>query len=67
MQKQLGASASDEETLVKAISAKTAFKDETQKKHIIGGLRWLGTFSDEQVRISNSYFGPPNYSTMARL
>jgi saccharopine dehydrogenase (NADP+, L-glutamate forming) len=53
MQKQLGASASDEETLVKAISAKTAFKDETQKKHIIGGLRWLGTFSDEQVSISN--------------
>ncbi|CAI7619236.1 saccharopine dehydrogenase [Penicillium manginii] len=49
MQKQLGASASDEETLVKAISAKTAFKDETQKKHIIGGLRWLGTFSDEQT------------------
>ncbi|KAJ5888709.1 saccharopine dehydrogenase [Penicillium taxi] len=38
-QKVLGASSSDEETLVKAISAKATFKDDEQKKHILAGLK----------------------------
>lgn len=50
-QKILGAPSSDEKTLIDSITAKTAFKDDQQKQHILAGLRWIGLFSDEQVRI----------------
>ena len=45
----IGASASDEKTLIDTITSKTNFKDDQQRNHILGGLRWLGLFSDEKV------------------
>lgn len=50
-QKLLGASSSDEGELLRAIASKTAFKDNEQRDHILSGLRWIGIFSDEKVRI----------------
>jgi len=48
-QQLLGASSSSEEDLIKAIEAKTSFKDQQQREHILGGLRWLGLFSSDQT------------------
>ncbi|KAK6825243.1 Saccharopine dehydrogenase [Apiospora arundinis] len=45
----VGASSSDEKTLIDTIASKTNFKDEQQRSHILGGLRWLGLFSDEKT------------------
>ncbi|KAK2059983.1 saccharopine dehydrogenase [Colletotrichum caudatum] len=45
----LGASSSEESELIKAVTAKTSFKDEDQKNHILGGLKWLGIFSSENI------------------
>lgn len=50
-QKVLGAPSSDENDLLATISAKTAFKDNEQRDHILGGLKWLGIFSSEKVSI----------------
>lgn len=50
-QQLLGASSSSEEDLIKAIEAKTSFKDQQQREHILGGLRWLGLFSSDQVSV----------------
>ncbi|EMR64991.1 putative saccharopine dehydrogenase protein [Eutypa lata UCREL1] len=48
-QKVLGAPSSDENDLLATISAKTAFKDNEQRDHILGGLKWLGIFSSEKT------------------
>ncbi|KAJ6262539.1 hypothetical protein Dda_3350 [Drechslerella dactyloides] len=48
-QKLLTAPSSDEKDLIASIVAKTTFKDDQQKEHIIGGLRWLGIFSSENI------------------
>lgn len=45
----LGVSSTSEEDLIKAISAKTIFPNDDEKKRIIGGMRWLGLFSDNNV------------------
>ncbi|KAK7948187.1 Saccharopine dehydrogenase [Apiospora aurea] len=45
----VGAPSSDEKTLIGTISSKTTFKDNQQRDHILGGLRWLGLFSDEKT------------------
>ncbi|KAK2000746.1 saccharopine dehydrogenase [Colletotrichum falcatum] len=45
----LGASSSDEAELIKAVTAKTSFKDDEQRNHILGGLKWLGIFSSENI------------------
>ena len=50
-QKILGAASSDEKDLLEAISAKTTFKDDEQRQHILAGLRWVGIFSSEKVSI----------------
>ena len=49
LQKILTASSSDEKDLVEALSAKTTFKDNEQRQHILTGLKWLGMFSSEKV------------------
>lgn len=54
-QKIIGAPSSSEEDLIKTISAKTAFKDNEQKEHILAGMRWLGIFSSEKVSGLSSY------------
>ncbi|KAH8588088.1 saccharopine dehydrogenase [Bisporella sp. PMI_857] len=48
-QKVLATPSSDEKDLIAAISANTAFKDNEQREHILGGLRWLGIFSSEKI------------------
>ncbi|EFQ35895.1 saccharopine dehydrogenase [Colletotrichum graminicola M1.001] len=45
----LGASSSEEAELIKAVLAKTSFKDDEQRDHILGGLKWLGIFSSENT------------------
>ncbi|KAK1965632.1 saccharopine dehydrogenase [Colletotrichum eremochloae] len=45
----LGASSSEEADLVKAVDAKTSFKDDEQRKHILSGLKWIGLFSSENI------------------
>ncbi|OHW96127.1 saccharopine dehydrogenase [Colletotrichum incanum] len=45
----LGASSSEEADLISAVSAKTTFKDNEQREHILAGLRWLGIFSSENI------------------
>ncbi|KAK1580673.1 saccharopine dehydrogenase [Colletotrichum navitas] len=45
----LGASSSEEAELIKAVLAKTSFKDDEQRNHILGGLKWLGIFSSENI------------------
>ncbi|KOS18860.1 Saccharopine dehydrogenase [Escovopsis weberi] len=49
VQHVLGASSSDEKDLIAAIEAKTAFKDNAQKEHILAGMRWLGLFSSDKI------------------
>ncbi|RYP13728.1 hypothetical protein DL765_006744 [Monosporascus sp. GIB2] len=48
-QKILAAPSSDEKDLIGAVSAKTTFKDNEQRGHILAGLRWLGLFSSEKI------------------
>ncbi|KAK1768006.1 Saccharopine dehydrogenase [Phialemonium atrogriseum] len=48
-QQILAAPSSDEKDLIAAISAKTTFKDNEQREHILAGLRWLGIFSSEKI------------------
>ncbi|RYP33477.1 hypothetical protein DL767_004755 [Monosporascus sp. MG133] len=48
-QKILAAPSSDEKDLIGALSAKTTFKDNEQREHILAGLRWLGLFSSEKI------------------
>ncbi|OJJ82258.1 saccharopine dehydrogenase (NADP+, L-glutamate-forming) [Aspergillus glaucus CBS 516.65] len=45
----LGATSSDEKDLTWAISSKTAFANNEERDRILGGLRWIGLFSDEQI------------------
>ncbi|PSR78702.1 saccharopine dehydrogenase [Coniella lustricola] len=45
----IGAPSSEEKDLISTITSKAAFKDENQKNHILGGLRWLGLFSSEKI------------------
>ncbi|GAA5853441.1 hypothetical protein JCM8547_002458 [Rhodosporidiobolus lusitaniae] len=46
----LGASGTDEASLIAAIKAKTTFPSEAEEQRIISGLRWIGLFSTtEQV------------------
>lgn len=51
-QKMLGAASSSEKDLVAAVDSKVTFKDEAERQRILAGLRWLGLFSTEKVRIS---------------
>lgn len=48
-QKLLGASGSDEKSLVEAIDAKASFKNAEERERILAGLRWIGIFSDEKI------------------
>ncbi|RDA86999.1 hypothetical protein CP532_6732 [Ophiocordyceps camponoti-leonardi (nom. inval.)] len=48
-QKIVGASSSDEKSLIDAICAKTTFPDKGQRDHILAGLRWIGLFSSEKI------------------
>ncbi|RYP89783.1 hypothetical protein DL770_004077 [Monosporascus sp. CRB-9-2] len=48
-QRILATSSSDEKDLIGAISAKTTFKDNEQREHVLAGLRWLGLFSSEKI------------------
>lgn len=50
----LGASASDDETLARAIDGKATFKDAEQRKTILAGLRWIGVLSDEKTTPRNN-------------
>ncbi|KAI9171637.1 Saccharopine dehydrogenase [NADP(+), L-glutamate-forming] [Paramyrothecium foliicola] len=45
----LGASSSSEQDLLAAVSSKTSFKDEDQKKRVVAGLKWLGILSDAKT------------------
>lgn len=45
----LGATSSNEKDLVWAISSKTAFLNNEDRDRIVGGLRWIGLFSDETI------------------
>lgn len=45
----LQASSAKESDLTWAISSKTKFSDTAEKYRIIGGLRWIGLFSDEPI------------------
>lgn len=45
----LGATSSGEKDLTWAISSKTAFANNEERDRILGGLRWIGLFSDEQI------------------
>ncbi|KAI1342258.1 Saccharopine dehydrogenase [Xylariaceae sp. FL0016] len=48
-QKILGASASNQSDLESAILSKATFTSEEEKARIVGGLRWIGIFSDEKI------------------
>jgi saccharopine dehydrogenase (NADP+, L-glutamate forming) len=48
-QKLTGAASSSEEDLIAAVSSKASFKNDDQKHQLIGGLRWLGIFSDTKI------------------
>jgi saccharopine dehydrogenase (NADP+, L-glutamate forming) len=45
----VGGSAKVFRDLVRTICLKTSFVDDTEKDRIIGGLRWIGLFSDDLV------------------
>ncbi|EGG01038.1 uncharacterized protein MELLADRAFT_73077 [Melampsora larici-populina 98AG31] len=45
----LGASDSNENTLIEAIKAKTTFPTESEAERILSGLRWIGVFGQEKV------------------
>lgn len=47
----IGAASSSEKDLVAAVDAKITFKDDGERQRILAGLRWLGLFSAEKVRI----------------
>ncbi|KAI9933017.1 Saccharopine dehydrogenase [NADP(+), L-glutamate-forming] [Aspergillus wentii] len=48
-QKVLGATSSSEKDLEWAISSKHTFANNEERNRILGGLRWIGLFSDEQT------------------
>ncbi|KAH0537838.1 Saccharopine dehydrogenase [NADP(+), L-glutamate-forming] [Glutinoglossum americanum] len=48
-QKILKATSASEPDLIWAICSKTSFVDNTEKDRVIGGLRWLGLFSDASI------------------
>ncbi|KAI0471067.1 Saccharopine dehydrogenase [Xylariaceae sp. FL0804] len=48
-QKILGASSSSQADLEAAIKSKATFESEEEKTRILGGLRWIGLFSDEKI------------------
>ncbi|ODA76853.1 hypothetical protein RJ55_07369 [Drechmeria coniospora] len=48
-QKILAAPSSEEPALIAAISAKTTFRDDEQRGHVLAGLRWLGLFSSDKI------------------
>ncbi|MCJ1472864.1 Saccharopine dehydrogenase [NADP(+), L-glutamate-forming] [Lambiella insularis] len=48
-QKILKASSTSEHDLEWAVSSKTMFSNNDEKKRIMTGLRWLGLFSDERI------------------
>jgi saccharopine dehydrogenase (NADP+, L-glutamate forming) len=45
----LGASSSDEATLISAIESKASFKDAEQRRQVLAGIRWIGLLSDEKT------------------
>lgn len=45
----LGASESNEVSLIQAIKAKTTFPSESEEERILSGLRWIGVFSHNKV------------------
>ena len=45
----LGATSSSEKDLAWAVSSKTAFPNNDERDRLLGGLRWIGLFSDEQT------------------
>lgn len=47
----IGAASSSEKDLVAAIDSKITFKDDSERKRILAGLRWLGLFSTEKVSV----------------
>ncbi|KAF2114999.1 saccharopine dehydrogenase-like protein [Lophiotrema nucula] len=48
-QKIIGATSTNENDLIWAISSRTTFKDNNEKDRILDGLRWIGLFSDDKV------------------
>ncbi|KAH8809295.1 saccharopine dehydrogenase [Xylogone sp. PMI_703] len=48
-QKILGASSSNEDDLVWAISSKTTFKNTDEKNRLVAGLKWVGIFSESKI------------------
>lgn len=50
----LGASSSDEKDLHWAIASKVNFESNEQKERVLGGLRWIGLFSDEKITPRNN-------------
>jgi saccharopine dehydrogenase (NADP+, L-glutamate forming) len=50
-QKILRSSSSAEKDLMWAVSSKTTFKDNEEKERVLSGLKWIGIFSSEKVRI----------------
>ncbi|KAI0125832.1 Apo Saccharopine reductase [Xylariales sp. AK1849] len=48
-QKILNATSTNENDLLEAISSKTSFKDDGEKKRLVSGLKWLGIFSDAKI------------------
>jgi saccharopine dehydrogenase (NADP+, L-glutamate forming) len=48
--KIVGATSEKEDDIIWAISSKTKFRDNAEKDRILDGLRWIGLFSDEQIK-----------------
>jgi len=48
-QRIVGAASAEEADLIRAICARTVFKDDEQREHLCAGLRWLGLFSSERI------------------
>ena len=48
-QKIIGSSSGSESDLRLAIESKTKFNDDSEKDHILAGLRWIGLFSDKET------------------
>ncbi|CCM05225.1 uncharacterized protein FIBRA_07435 [Fibroporia radiculosa] len=54
MQKAIGASDSSESSLVARVKELCSFPDESESYRIISGMRWIGLFSLEKVKIRDS-------------
>ncbi|KAI9709707.1 MAG: Saccharopine dehydrogenase [NADP(+), L-glutamate-forming] [Bogoriella megaspora] len=48
-QKTLSATSPSKNDLLSAISSKTTFRNNDEKKRVVAGLKWLGIFSDSKI------------------